>query len=267
MAKLRSFAVLSALVAGAVGVSGAAPAQAPKQEWVSVKGQVVLLKANIPAAAVGNEVIAGIDKPVCEAKGPLAKNVLIVNAKNDGVKNVVVWLRPDTDDRKDKLKAEQINPALAKAPAKNHLVDQPCCQFEPRVLAVRVGDTLEVKNSASITHNIKYDGDNAFNVNLPKGMSHKMEQPFGPSAVPVIFGCSTHPWMAGRIRTFEHPYFAVTDADGKFEIKDAPAGKFRVVYWHELGFHKGKAGPLGIAETLTGPATQLKPLELELPPQ
>lgn len=261
MAKLRSFAVLSALVAGAVAVSGAAPAQ----EWVSVKGQVVLPKANIPAPAVGNETVTGLDKPHCEAKGPLAKNVLVVNPKNDGVKNVVVWLRPDTNDRKDKLKAEQINPALAKVPAKNHLVDQPCCQFEPRILAVRVGDTLEVKNSAPVNHNIKYDGANAFNVNLPPGMSHKMEQPFGPSAVPVVFGCSIHPWMAGRIRTFEHPYFAVTDADGKFEIKDAPAGKFRVVYWHELGFHKGKDGILGFAETLTGPVTQLKPITLELP--
>ena len=267
MAKLRSFGVLSALVAGAVALSGAAPAQAPKQDWVSVKGQVVLPKANVPAAAVGNEVV-NIDKAHCAAKGPLAKNVLVVNPKNDGVKNVVVWLRPDDGvNRKAALKPEQINPVLAKAPAKNHLVDQPCCQFEPRILAVRVGDTLEVKNSSPINHNIKYDGTNAFNVNLPPGMSHKMAQPFDPSSVPVVFGCSIHPWMAGRIRTYDHPYFTITDADGNFEIKDAPAGKFRVVYWHELGFHKGKDGIFGFTETLTGPVTQLKPITLELPAQ
>ena len=262
MAKLRSFGVLSAMVAGAVALSGVAPAQ----EWVSVKGQVVLPKDKIPAATAGDEVVTA-DKEHCEAKGKLPKNVLIVNPKNDGVKNVVVWLRPDTNDRKDKLKDEQINPALAKAPAKNHLVDQPCCQFVPRVLAVRVGDTLEVKNSAPVNHNIKYDGANAFNVNLPPGMSHKMAQSFEATPLPVIFGCSIHPWMAGRIRIYDHPYFAVTDADGNFEIKDAPAGKFRVVYWHELGFHKGKDGILGFTETLTGPVTQLKPITLELPAQ
>jgi len=264
MAKLRSFVVLSALVAGAVGLSGVAPAQAP--QWVTVKGKVVLPKDKIPAPAAGNEVIPpGGDKAVCEAKGPLPKNVLIVNPKNDGVKNVIVWLRPDTAKRGDKLDPAQIKPELAKVASKNHVVDQPCCQFEPRVLAVRVGDTLEVKNSATINHNIKYDGPNAFNVNLPAGMSHKMAQPFAENNLIEPFSCSVHPWMAGKIRVYDHPYFTLTDADGNFEIKDAPAGKFRVVYWHELGFHKGKDGILGFPETLTGPVTTLKPLEIELP--
>lgn len=263
MAKLRSFGVLSALVAGAVALSGAAPAQ----EWVTVKGQVVLPKEKIPAAAAGEENIPAAQKAECKVNGKLPKNILIVNPKNDGVKNVVVWLRPDDKDRKVTLKPDQINPALAKAPAKNHVIDQPCCQFEPRVLAVRVGDTLEVKNSAAINHNIKYDGTNAFNVNLPPGMSHKMDQPFDATSVPTVFSCSIHPWMAGRIRTYDHPYFTLTDADGNFEIKDAPAGTFRVVYWHELGFHKGKEGVLGFVENLTGPVTQLKPITLELPVQ
>jgi hypothetical protein len=47
------------------------------------------------------------------------------------------------------------------------------------------------------------------------------------------------------MRVFDHPYFAITDQDGKFEIKDAPVGKWRIVYWHELGFHKGREGILG----------------------
>ena len=260
MTKLRSLVMVSALVAGAAGLSGAAPAQ----EWVTVKGQVVLPKDKIPAAAAGNEVVT-VDKAHCEAKGPLPKNVLVVNPKNDGVKNVVVWIRPDNNVRNAPLPPAQIKPELAKVASKNHLIDQPCCQFEPRVLAVRVGDTLEVKNSAPVPHNIKYDGTNAFNVNLPPGMSHKMAEPFDAVSTPTPFGCSIHPWMTGRIRTFDHPYFAMTDADGKFEIKDAPAGKFRVVYWHELGFHKGKDGINGFPETLTGPVTQLKPLEIELP--
>ena len=97
-------------------------------------------------------------------------------------------------------------------------------------------------------------------------MSHKMALPFTPSNVPVGFECGMHPWMKGQVRVFEHPYFAVTDDDGKFEIKDVPAGTWRIVTWHEEGLHKGKAGILGIPFTTTGAVTELKPLGYELPP-
>ncbi len=262
MAKLRSFGVLSALVAGAVALSGAAPAQ----EWVTVKGQVVLPKDKIPAAAAGDEVVTA-DKAHCEANGKLPKNVLIINPKNNGVKNVVVWIRPVTTERKYAFLPAQIKPELLKAAPKEHVIDQPCCQFEPRMLAVRVGDTLLVKNSSPVTHNINYVGVPPFNETLVPGGSYKMKDPFPPASALTPFSCGVHPWMGGRIRTFEHPYFAVTDADGNFEIKDAPAGKFSVVYAHELGFHKGIPGVLGTHETLTGPVTQLKPVTLELPVQ
>ena len=262
MAKLRSFGVLSALVAGAVALSGAAPAH----EWVTVKGQVILPKAKIPATATGDETVT-TDKAHCEAKGKLPKNVLVVNPKNDGVKNVVVSLRPDSEDRKVKFNLALVKPELAKAAPKEHVIDQPCCQFEPRMLAVRVGDTLVVKNSSPVNHNINYGGDPPFNETLLPGGSYKMKDPFPSAGGLTTFSCGVHPWMAGRIKTFEHPYFAVTDADGKFEIKDAPAGKFRVVYNHELGLHKGAAGAAGTPATLVGPVTQLEPITLELPPQ
>ena len=64
---------------------------------------------------------------------------------------------------------------------------------------------------------------------------------------------------------FDHPYFAITDADGKFEIKDAPAGKWRVVYWHEDGFHKGREGVIGETIEVKGPTLELKPLDFEFP--
>lgn len=65
---------------------------------------------------------------------------------------------------------------------------------------------------------------------------------------------------------FDHPYFAVTDADGAFEIKDAPPGKWRLVYWHENGYHKGRAGAFGFpVEAKPGAVTDLPPVSLELP--
>jgi len=59
---------------------------------------------------------------------------------------------------------------------------------------------------------------------------------------PISYKCSIHPWMSGYVRVFEHPYYAVTDDDGKFEIKNAPVGKFRIVFWHESGLRGGRTG-------------------------
>ena len=67
-----------------------------------------------------------------------------------------------------------------------------------------------------------------------------------PDPEPYSFKCDLHGWMTGRVRVFDHPYFTTTDADGKFEFKDAPVGTWRISYWHEVGFHKGKEGAFGI---------------------
>jgi hypothetical protein len=53
--------------------------------------------------------------------------------------------------------------------------------------------------------------------------------------IPITVKCDIHPWMSGRIAVLKNPYFAVTDADGNFEIKDAPAGDLRLVMWQEEG--------------------------------
>ncbi len=62
--------------------------------------------------------------------------------------------------------------------------------------------------------------------------------------------CTIHKWMNCWVRVFDHPYFAVTNEKGEFVIKDAPAGKFRLVVWQEsVGWvvnENGKSGKLGI---------------------
>jgi hypothetical protein len=68
--------------------------------------------------------------------------------------------------------------------------------------------------------------------------------------------------MDGYVRVFDHPYFAVTDADGKFEIKNAPVGKYRIVYWHEaVGLRGGRAGRFGEPIEIAGPKTDLKEVD------
>lgn len=261
MPRIRVLSLLFAAVGGSVILFQSGNAQEGKVDWVSVKGQVTFEKA--PPA---NPIDVKVDAAHCLAKGKLFSELYIVNKASKGLKNAVVWIRPDTANRKDVIPKEKIKPGLLEAKPVTHVIDQPCCAFVPRILAVRAGDGLEVKNSSPVPHNIKYNGENSFNVNIPAGMSHKMEQPFTPSSVPVGFECGMHPWMKGQVRVFEHPYFAITDDDGKFEIKDVPAGKWRIVYWHEAGLHKGKDGILGFPIDVAGPTTELKPIAYEPPP-
>lgn len=240
----------------------AAPAAVAK--WSTVTGRVVWRDSG-PAAL---PVVVNTDKEHCLSKGALEPDDVIVNKKNFGLKNVWVYLRPDDDDRDAKFKPAEIHANFANPKSKEHDVDQPCCQFVPRVLAVRVGDTVKFKNSSPIPHNVKYTANASipeFNVTMPSGQTHTTPA-YKADRIPNTFECNVHPWMKGQVLVFDHPYYAVTDADGNFEIKNAPVGKFRIVYRHERGYHKGKDGNKGFPVEISGPTTELDPLKYEEPP-
>ncbi len=253
---MRQLRLLTALTALAATASTAAA------QYGGLKGQIVMSKA--PDT---RKVDVTADKEHCLSKGDLKYEDLIVDPKSKGVKYVVVWLRPDTEDRKDQFPKDKVHPNLAKAAPKNHVVDQPCCQFIPRIIAARAGDTLEVKNTSPVPHNVNYNSDaESFNVTIPSMATHKPAKPLEAQPTPILFKCDIHSWMQGRIRVFDHPYFAVTKDDGTFEIKDAPVGKWRLVVWHEGGFHKGREGVLGMpVEVTDGKTTEVPTVDLELP--
>ena len=262
MNRLRLLALVGGLLAVTLAVTTPTTQAQNAGEWGTIKGKVIVTKAIPPAAAIA----VNNDKEHCLSKGPLVSEAVMIG-KDKGLQNVIVWLRPATKDRKDPFPKDKIHPDLAKAPAKAHTIDQPCCQFIPRVVAAKTGDTLEIKNSAPVAHNINYSSDAAtFNVTLPPGKSYKVEQPLTAQSTPIPFKCDIHQWMQGRMRVFDHPYFAITDAEGNFVIKDAPAGDWNIVYWHENGFHKGKDGVLGFPVKVTaGKATDVEPLDFVFP--
>ena len=244
----------------AVVAAAAAPAD---DKFVTVKGQVKY--ENAPKAEV---IAVTTDKEACCKDGDLVSSKILVDPKSKGLANVVVFLRPDSDDREAKFPADKIHPDLAKPKPTTHTIDQPKCQFEPRVLAARDGDTIVVKNSAGIAHNINYKGEGLeFNVTVPAGKQHDVKDPLKAHRTPAIFKCDIHPWMEGRLFVFDHPYYAVTDKDGNFELKNVPAGKWRIVYRHEGGFHKGRDGALGFPLEVKGdkPTMELEKVEMELP--
>jgi hypothetical protein len=110
------------------------------------------------------------------------------------------------------------------------------------VVGVQVGNKIDVKNSDPLGHNTKIDPAKGvpFNQNVPSGQA-VVYVPSAEEAFPATVGCSIHPWMRAYLLPRKDKYFAVTTADGAFEIPDLPAGEdLEIQVWHERA-----AGPQG----------------------
>jgi hypothetical protein len=241
-----TFALALGLLAGSAWNRDA---RAQDTAWGTVKGQVVWGDDTVPERKPIN-----VDKNQdhCLAKGPLLSEEWVVNPKNKGIRWTFVWLAPATKGGK-----LPIHPDLAHGKTKPVIIDQPCCMFEPHAVGIQEGQELIVKNSAPIPHNVNWQGglkNRGNNVIVPSGGEIKIDD-LKAEKYPVKLACNIHGWMSGWVRIFDHPYFAVTDADGKFEMPKAPVGDYRLVVWHEsLGWLGGAAGKDGQPITITAGA-------------
>jgi hypothetical protein len=122
------------------------------------------------------------------------------------------------------------------------VLDQRGCRFVPRVLGVRVGQVLELINSDPLPHNVHaLPVVNAeFNRTQPfQGMRER--RVFTHPEVMVRIKCDLHPWMIAHVGVVDHPYYAVTDANGAFSFGNVPPGAYEIEAWHEqLGTQTGR---------------------------
>jgi plastocyanin len=135
------------------------------------------------------------------------------------------------------------------------VMDQKGCEYIPQIIAVQTGQKIVVKNSDPLLHNIHaiptVTGNAEENkAQMPGGadLSFSFDKP----ELFLKFKCDVHPWMFAWVTVVDHPYFAATDKDGKFTIKDVPVGKYTVVALHR------KAAPTGVekeVEVKDGSAT------------
>jgi plastocyanin len=217
------------------------------QGWGSIKGKVEWTNPMIPEP---RNLLMGVPPaniPACVKGNVLPSDELLIDKETKGVANVMVWLAAlqDANSMDKKPAAIPIHPDLKAVPKENVVIDQPCCLFEPRVVIVREGQTLEVRNSAAFSHSFSFSGDpernGGKNSTIPAG--GKLTFDLKSQKRPLTFSCTLHTWMEGRIVVVNHPYFAISKKDGTFEIKNAPAGKFLLYISHEKGgwVQKGKA--------------------------
>lgn len=139
------------------------------------------------------------------------------------------------------------------APKDPVVIDQRECTYVPRVAGIVAGQKVVVKNSDGTFHNVwgRLAGKDLFN--KPQGPK-AAELTVDPSAAKagdvVELKCGVHAWMQGYIAVQDSPYFAVTDDQGKFEIKDLPVGTYTLEAWHptlgtksmQIVIGKGKRG-------------------------
>jgi plastocyanin len=114
-----------------------------------------------------------------------------------------------------------------------HELDNLRCRFMPHVSAASVGQFVVLKNSDPILHTVHaffINEQPQFNVGLyPGRVSRKPLIAAGA----VKIRCEVHPWMAAYIVVTEHPYHAISDIYGEYEIADIPAGVYQLKAWHE----------------------------------
>jgi hypothetical protein len=262
---MRSFLALS-LLTGLTGCvllitlsSPAAPAIDKPEPWGTIKGRVVWDEKKLPEP---KEITITRDKKAfaaCLKDGKLFSEEWVVNKDDRGVRWVFVWLAPNPVENGAKPAPLPVHPDFKEIKDREVVIDVPCCRFEPHALGVRKGQTLVVQNSAPVAHNFKLDGGPDYpgaNVLVPPGKNHSFDDLKASQRV-IVVQCNIHPWMKAWLRVFEHPYFAVTDASGKFEIKNAPAGDFRLYVWHEETGWLNKGGKDGQPITIKAGETKV----------
>lgn len=163
----------------------------------------------------------GLD-PKCNqlnsAKRPVQETVLV--SADGGLANVFVNLKGSF-------------PATP-VPTEPVTIDQHGCIYFPRVAGIRAGQTLVIRNSDALRHNVHSVSLQKNDFNVDQGNSGVVNKfTLKAEEIMVRLKCDVHNWMTAYVGVVNHPYFAVTNDMGSFEIAKAPAGTYTIQTWHE----------------------------------
>lgn len=161
-------------------------------------------------------------------ESPIVDESLVVSSDNNGIANIAVYLR-----RAPKGVPANAQPQAEAVPVQ----DQKGCRFIPRMLVFQAGQTPLVKSNDSVAHNVRGALLKNDDFNFTVGGVNRTGIPIKgidrADILPMPIKCDIHPYMTAYWLVVDHPYTAVTDADGKFKITGLPAGKHKFRVWHE----------------------------------
>lgn len=181
----------------------------------------------------------------CEHDGPvLSETVIVTDGK---LANVFVYVSKGIKDWKGPV-PEPLT------------LDQRGCVYSPHVAGAMVGQVVRASNSDPLAHNVHVIAKRNSSPNKTQSAGMKpLELKFDRDEVPVVLVCDIHPWMKAFLCVQDHPFFAVTGTDGRFEIPDLPPGQYTLTAWHEK-YGKEKSGKVTVSpEGTTSVDFQFKP--------
>jgi len=171
------------------------------------------------------------------ACGEVIPDEAVIVHKKGGLKNVFIIIA---------------NIAPESLPALAQNLDIKACRFQPHVMALGAGSELTINNHDPMLHDVKArwqpfapnwnqistldifggDEETLFSFAFPQ-KDHTAMQKLDKPGLIRLRSDSGHHWMNGYILVMPHHYFAVTDAEGKFELAALPPGRYDLVMWHE----------------------------------
>ncbi|MGC2195192.1 MAG: hypothetical protein WA628_11005 [Terriglobales bacterium] len=156
--------------------------------------------------------------PAC--KGANEAETVVVDKGN--LANVFVYVKDGLGNRTFDVPKEPVT------------LNQSGCRYHPHVLGVMAGQTVEIKNDDPTTHNIHpTPKDNReWNESQPP-QAAPIEKNFAREEIMLPVKCNQHPWMKMYVNVVKSPFYAVTDKDGKYEIKGLPPGDYTIAFVHE----------------------------------
>ncbi|MBL8817826.1 MAG: hypothetical protein JNL58_17505 [Planctomyces sp.] len=214
---MTRFAILCLIVL-AVNTSNA-------DEWGSISGQIVV-DGEIPPRellfAKGSNVK---DAEVCATDDYFADDLLIDEASK-GLSNVFVYLRKSPSN---------IHPDLKSAPEESVKFESQKCRFVPHCLVCRRGQVIEFSSSDSVHHNPHplSLANPASGLIVPPNKTPLVFKYARAETLPIKVVCDYHPWMKAYWLVLDHPYAAITDREGRFQIENLPVGRHEFSIWHE----------------------------------
>jgi hypothetical protein len=165
--------------------------------------------------------------PACSSANPnaQAEDVVVHDGK---LQNVFVYIKDG------KVGDKSLASFKFDAPAPEVVLDQHGCQYHPHVIGIMSTQQLKVVNSDQTTHNVNVQpkSNQGFNQAQSQG-APPIAKNFPRAEVVIPIKCNQHPWMKSYLNVMRTPFFGLSGADGKFEIKNVPPGTYTLVAWHE----------------------------------
>jgi plastocyanin len=210
--------VISALTAAACG--GSAPERPPANAAADGPG-VVAGRVSFDGVPPQRVPVRMAADPECKP-GPESLSETTIVGPDMGLRNVFVYVKDGLGDR------------IYETPMTPVVLDQQGCRYEPHVFGVHVGQPIEIRNSDPTLHNVHAipKTNDEFNFGQQPSTPPWVKM-FDRPEIGVSFRCDVHGWMRAYANVVTHPFFAVTNDDGTFEIKGLPPGTYTIEAWHE----------------------------------